>query len=294
MNIKHIAYFTSVARSGSLSAAAREHDISVQAMSKAMSDLEKETVRPLFIRSHQGVSLTPFGKDFYERAELVCREFNDLENFVTSMSEKESQIKAMLCAPAFLNNAKARAKIEAFIHGNLNIDAEVSIGQEEEGVSLLREETVDALITIGTIEREGLDCVCMGTAPTGVCVAKNHPLASRDAVTIDEVAQYPIVFSANFDQSEGSIMNSYRRDRDDFNVVTFSHSNPFDACKAFYIDHSVSFMVLVGALGEMMPFSVMIPIAEEDHKPIPICLVTLSDRKTSAYLKIEELFKASL
>lgn len=290
LNIKQVAYFISVAQTGSLSAAAREHGISVQAMSKAMSDLEKETIHPLFVRSHHGVALTPFGREFCGKAELVQHEFHDLENFIGSMREKESQIKAMLCAPVFLNNAKARAKIESFIHGYLNLDAEVSIGKEHEGLAQLREGTVDALITIGMFEREGLDCLRMGTVPTGICVAKNHPLASRDEVTIDEVARYPIIFSENFDHSDGSIMNTYRKERDDFNVVPLNFTRPFEACKIFYTEHSVSFMALVAALGEMMPFSVMIPIAEKDHRPIPICLVTLSDRKTTAYLKMEQMF----
>ena len=290
MNINQVTYFTSVARAGSLSAAAREHSISVQAMSKAMSDLERETAKPLFARSHNGVTLTPFGEEFYEKAELVRREFSDLENFVSSMHEKESQIKTMLCAPVFLNNAKARMKMESFIHGYLGLDAEVTIGKEEDGVAQLREGAVDALITIGAVEREGLDCLCMGTAPTGICVAKNHPLANCDEVTLDEVARYPIIFSENFDRFDGSIMNTYRRERDDFNLAPLSFSKPFEACKTFYIDHSVAFMALVTALGEMMPFSVMVPIAKEDHRPIPICLVTLSDRKTAAYLKMEQMF----
>lgn len=291
MNIKQVAYFTSVAQSGSLSAAAREHGISVQAISKAMSDLEKETVQPLFVRSHQGVTLTPFGNEFYEKASLVRREFCNLENFARSMREKESQIKVMLCAPIFLSNVKAQTKMESFIRGYLNIDAEITIGKEEAGILLLREEAVDALVTIGTIQRAGLDCVRMGTVPTGICVAKNHPLARKDAVTIDEVVRYPIIFSENFDHSDWSVMNSYRKDRDDFNTVNLNLSNLLESCKTFYIDHSVSFMASVAALSEMIPFSVMIPIAEEDHKPIPICLVTLSDRKTAAYLKIEEMLK---
>ncbi|MFR4803242.1 MAG: LysR family transcriptional regulator [Eggerthellaceae bacterium] len=55
-----------VANRGSLSSAAREHGISVQAVSKSMADLEFEFERTC--RSHhQGIELTPLGGAFLKR-----------------------------------------------------------------------------------------------------------------------------------------------------------------------------------------------------------------------------------
>lgn len=90
MNIKQIKYFVSVANRGSLSSAAREHGISVQAVSKSMADLEFEFGENLFDRSHQGIELTPLGEAFLEKAAEVDSSFRELELISESCDENPS------------------------------------------------------------------------------------------------------------------------------------------------------------------------------------------------------------
>lgn len=290
MNIKQVRYFLSVAKLGSLSAAAREHNISVQAVSKAMFDLEKNMPEPLFLRNHQGVTLTPFGAGFFEKSEQVSNDFGVLENFAGVCNEHGSSIKAMLCAPAFLHHEKAQSDIQAFLSARLHIEAEVLIGDGEEGMTLLEEGEIDTLITIGEVHIDGVDCTAIGTLPTGICVAKDHPLADRESVTIEEIKKYPILFSSRFDRFNESVLISYRNDHDDFTFAELDVSDPTKSFSKFYTDHALTFLVIVSSLGEMFPNSVTIPIAAPDHKPAPICFVTLKSRKTAAYMKIERLF----
>lgn len=61
VNIKQIKYFMSAAQHDSLSAAAKEQYVTVQAVSKAIADLERELGSQLFIRESRGVKLTTFG-----------------------------------------------------------------------------------------------------------------------------------------------------------------------------------------------------------------------------------------
>ncbi len=290
MNIKQVKYFISVADSGSLSAAAREHDVSVQAMSKAMFDLEEAVGETLFIRTHQGAALTPLGMEFYDKALHVYEEFLELEHFANTVKEGNSHIAAMLCAPAFQHNKRARANIAAFIRSHLNIDADIRIGSGEEGLELLENGDVDALITIGAFDREGFDCVSAGTVPAGICMAQNHPLAKHSSVTIEEIAAYPVFFSETFDRFNESILITYQKEYGPFNLASPDRHNPGDAIKIFYFDHAVCFMAFISALGEMLPFSTTIPIASEDQIPVPLCFVTLSKKKSAAYLKTEQLF----
>ena len=58
MNINQIKYFVSVFDHGSLSAAAKEQCVTVQAVSKALADLERELQSDLFVRQSRGVSPT--------------------------------------------------------------------------------------------------------------------------------------------------------------------------------------------------------------------------------------------
>ncbi len=75
--------FYAVARTGSLSRAARELLISQPAVSKAIHKLEAEMKTPLFQRKSRGVSLTPEGEILYD---YVSRAFQTL-------SEGENEIR---------------------------------------------------------------------------------------------------------------------------------------------------------------------------------------------------------
>ena len=81
LNIKQVRYFVAVFQSGSLSAAAKEQYVTVQAVSKAIADLERELKNELFVRESRGVHPTLFGKAFYVKAEPVLRSFDELEAF---------------------------------------------------------------------------------------------------------------------------------------------------------------------------------------------------------------------
>lgn len=290
MNIKQVNYFITVAELGSFSSAAREYGISVQAMSKAMTDLEREFCSDLFVRNHQGIQLTPLGEAFREKAEPVSRDFHELEQMGEAQALEGSKLKIFLCAPSFCRNAKARANMAAFFDKYLDTQTEVSIGTGEQGVEALRTGACDALITIGPYRHPDFDCFSAGTVPAGICMAKNHPLASLDVVSLQDLAPYPVLSSKAFDHFNDSILVIYRKEGMPSPIVEPPY---YDMPRQFYLKHGVCFMVNIAPLGEMMPRSVMKPIAAEDAKAIPICLITLKDQKSHAYRRLETLLRSS-
>ena len=213
MNIKQIKYFVSVANRGSLSSAAREHGISVQAVSKSMADLESEFGENLFDRSHQGIVLTPLGKAFLKKATEVDSSFRELELISESCDEKPVKLRLFLVAPAFCNNAKARANMAAFFDKHLHARTETSIGTGEAGLDALRAGSCDALITIGPLDRPGFDCFPMGTVPAGICMAANHPLARQNAVSLEQLEPYRVISSRTFDHFNESRSKEQNRPR---------------------------------------------------------------------------------
>lgn len=64
MNIGQIRYFVAAFEEGSFSAAARKQFVTVQAVSKAVSDLEGELGKSLFIRGNRSARPTEFGTAF--------------------------------------------------------------------------------------------------------------------------------------------------------------------------------------------------------------------------------------
>lgn len=289
MNIKQVKYFIAVAQCKSLSAAAREQGVSVQAISKAMRDFEQELPAPLLVRRSDGIALTPFGEEFYPRALSVWNMFHELETMTTADAEQNRPVRVQLCSPAFWHSRRVQASLESFFSKYLGMDAEVAFGRGEEGLQALRAGTYDALITIGILDRPDFECFILGTVPTGVCVAKNHPLATYSEVTLKDIAPYPALSSKVFDHFNESILVTHIKAGLDMKLA-----EPDDAISLvdlFYRKHGMCFMAKIPALGEMLPGSVVVPFAEADDKTIPLCLISPRRAKTSGCIQLEKLLK---
>ena len=163
----------------------------------------------------------------------------------------------------------------AFFDKHLHARTETSIGTGEAGLDALRAGSCDALITIGPLDRPGFDCFPMGTVPAGICMAANHPLARQNAVSLEQLEPYRVISSRTFDHFNESILVMYREDGLKSPIV---EPLAFDAPRQFYVKHAVCFMVNIAPLGETLPRSRMVPLASEDAKAIPLCLITLKEQ----------------
>lgn len=62
VDVRSLELFLAVSEKQSISKAAQENYVSRQALTEAMNRLEDELDVQLFVRSHQGVTLTPEGR----------------------------------------------------------------------------------------------------------------------------------------------------------------------------------------------------------------------------------------
>lgn len=201
MNIKQIRYFVAVFQGGSLSAAAKEQYVTVQAVSKAIADLERELKNELFVRESRGVHPTPFGKAFYGKAEPVLRDFDELEAFAHNRrAEGVSSLRLGLCTPPFFGHEQARASIATFISKNMGIDTSVSLETGAHGVSALHAGRLDALIVVGAFSHPDFESTTMGKIMPSVVMSRRHPLALHNMVTLADIRPYPVVVSEHLQQ----------------------------------------------------------------------------------------------
>lgn len=85
-----LGFFTTVAVSGSLSAAARDLGISTAAVSKRLGQMEARIGMPLVTRTTRRMSLTPEGEVLLEHARRILGEIDDLEQLLTSAKGRPS------------------------------------------------------------------------------------------------------------------------------------------------------------------------------------------------------------
>lgn len=284
LNIKQIKYFISVFDRGSLSAAAKDQYVTVQAVSKAIADLERELKSELFVRQSRGVRPTLFGKSFYAKAEPVLRMFSDLEEF--AFSYKEPGLRSLslaLCTPPFRNDDRACSSIASFVAKNLGIETTVSLDSCSQGMERLRSGMYDALVTVGALAHPEIDCVSVGTISPGLLMAANHPLASRTAIGLDDLEPYQVMAPGNFDSFAEYIMEAYRGRGLDARKLEMNRASLEELLAA----QGLVFVVGIPALGKLHPNTVMRLFASEDTVPVPICLISLKELKSHAYCIFE-------
>ena len=287
MNIVQIRYFVAVYEMGSFSQAAKSQFITVQAVSKSIADLEQEIGQKLFDRKSHGAIATPFGRAFYGKALAALTSFDEAVAFVSRPnSPSDNELKLALCSPVFNNDQLVMKNIRTLLSKRLNSSIKLSITRGFEGLDLLRQSEVDALITIGKLNTPHTDCVEVLEAPTGVSMHAGHPLEANKCVTLEQLSAYPVCIAPDFDYFNESILVTYMRQGLTSRLVPITTKE--DLLNFYQKDMGCGFTVALPML-ESEEHKVSIrPICPEDEKKIPICLVTSKFVKTPLYLAAED------
>ncbi|MBD9215279.1 MAG: LysR family transcriptional regulator [Senegalimassilia anaerobia] len=285
MNINQVKYFVTVYEQGSISTAARGHNVSAQAVSKAISDLEREYGQKLFDRTNSGVNPTVQGRAFYQKAKVAARAYTDLEtmSFGGGLPEPESlaPFRMALCSPAFDGDDELRRAWSMFFQRNTGMPITFDLASREQMARGIDPDEYDALVTIGTYERQGCTCTPMGSLPTGITVARTHPLASKEFVTFADLGKYPAGESGVYDSFNSSILVTCKQLHLVSNVNQITTAA--DALAHITIKQGYYFSVVLNRLRKAKLAIALIPIDPAEDPRIPICIVTRDDRETARH-----------
>lgn len=285
MNINQVKYFVTVYEQGSISTAARGHNVSAQAVSKAISDLEREYGQKLFDRTNSGVSPTVQGRAFYQKAKVAARAYADLEtmSFGGGLPEPESlaPFRMALCSPAFDGDDQLRRAWSMFFQRNTGMPITFDLASREQMARGIDPDEYDALVTIGKYEKQGCTCTPMGSLPTGITVARAHPLASKEFVTFADLGKYPAGESGVYDSFNSSILVTCKQLHLVSNVNRITTAA--DALAHITIKQGYYFSVVLNRLRKAKLATALIPIDPDEDPRIPICIVTRDDRETARH-----------
>jgi len=193
MELRHLRYFIAVAEEGSLTVAASKVLRTAQpSLSRQMRDLEREVGARLLERKARGIELTAAGRTFLDHARLVL-----------------AQVDAAGAAARRAMRPDRKSFVLGFLTGQemiwlpetlriLQVDMPstelkvLSQSSPELAADLLRG-TVDAAFLRKDDRIPGLAFRSLGREPIVVLMARDHPLATRRAVSPRELAREPFV-----------------------------------------------------------------------------------------------------
>ncbi|RJE46639.1 MULTISPECIES: LysR family transcriptional regulator [unclassified Dehalobacter] len=200
MTLQQLKYIVTIAECGSINEAAKQLFISQPSLSNAIKEVELEAKRTLFLRTPRGMQLTEEGMEFLGYARQVLQQMDMLEG--KYLNEQNGRQRFSVSTQHYTFAANALVEMVKQFGGEVydftlyegtthDIIENVKNLRSDLGIiylSYANETVIRKLLSDNDLKFKHLF-----TAKPHVFLFKNHPLASKDIVTLDELENYPYI-----------------------------------------------------------------------------------------------------
>lgn len=198
MTLQQLKYLVTVAECKNITAAADKLYISQPSLSAAIHSLEKEMNVTAFVRSNKGMTVTKegeellsFARNLLEQADIMkerfCSDTNRKPKFCVSCQHYSFAVNAFVDVVNIYDAAEYNFTLRETQTGEIIDD--VANGNSELGILYLSENNEEVLRKL--IKKNDLVFEEMFEASPHVFISKNHPLADKDTINLDELKPYP-------------------------------------------------------------------------------------------------------
>ncbi|MEJ1158675.1 LysR family transcriptional regulator [Prosthecomicrobium sp. N25] len=209
-------YFREVARVGSIRKAASALNVAASALNRQILNLEADLGTALFDRVPGGMRLTVAGDLLLRHVTDTLHDFDRLRVAIDDLKAARTGHVAVAAVDSLLVDFLPRA-IHRFRADFPAVTYTVMAVQPPEVASLVASGEIDLGFTFVGKVPGSLHFMAEISAPIGVVMRADHPLASRMVIEFDEVARYPILTQsgplprgADVDEAFGTFKNQLR------------------------------------------------------------------------------------
>lgn len=195
MDVNQFRYFTMTVRLGSYAATAKNVFMTPPGVSKAIGELEKELGVKLLERAGKTVRPTAYGEALYEKAITILSEVEDMRSMVESMTSCQKCEGPFGMAVSILPYRGAivrQSVIDALAEAYPKLKLSTFRSSSSVCLAALEEAIVQAAIVMGRVEREWATSVKLFSIKPEIAISQEHPLASLEKVSVEDVLAYPI------------------------------------------------------------------------------------------------------
>lgn len=197
MKLQQLRYFREVCMQNSVTKAAEALFVAQPTVSNAIRDLEKEFGLKLFKRSQGKLTLTREGSYLLTASMQLLQQVEEIEDRMHSFGSEENNIRVSL--PPMLG-----LSIFDLVQDFKKVAPGMVIQHRDatslEARKMLDQDQLDVLIVTGfNTDFENCSTFRLGTKQLYFCVNKDHPLAREQVVTVQQIADQPLIlFPKNF------------------------------------------------------------------------------------------------
>ncbi|MDR3098501.1 MAG: LysR family transcriptional regulator [Paraburkholderia sp.] len=195
LNLRDIRAFVTVAQAGNFTRAAARLHVSQPALTVQIRRLEETVGARLFDRNSRSVALTQTGRELLP---ILTRSLMDMEQALRdarALGEGSSGTVRLACLPTFAASALPEL-IQAFRKRVPGARFQVRDVVASAVNALVRNEEADIGLTGGHSVDATLDILQTGEDRLVIVCPKNHRLARKRSVQVDDFASMPLVLTA--------------------------------------------------------------------------------------------------
>lgn len=193
VSLRQLELFAALPNFTTLSAAAADLHISESALSQAVTNLENLVGEQLCVRRKaRGLTLTPTGQQFAERARRIVADTQELVLGAREGRELRGPVQ-LGCYASFAPNVVPEL-LEGFPRRHPGVSLQVTVGTNEELLAALDAGRLDVALVFDVSLPVGYRRRRIYPTQLEVHLHPGHPLANADAVDLAQLAPHPYVF----------------------------------------------------------------------------------------------------
>ncbi|MCU4414338.1 MAG: LysR family transcriptional regulator [Acinetobacter sp.] len=194
ISLRQMEYFVATAESGSIIIASEKIHVSSPSISAAIAHIESELQVQLFIRQHaKGLILTNIGEQVMKECQQILSQAGSLYSLAANFSGSIRGPLKLGCFTAFAPMLYAEI-IHGFSNLYKSVDLNVCEGDQEILINGLLRNVLDVVLTYDlNIDENLLNFESLASLPPYALFSEEHPLAHAPAVTMEELAAYPMI-----------------------------------------------------------------------------------------------------
>ena len=208
MTLAQLKYVITIADTGSMNEAAHLLFLSQPSLSAAVRDLEEETGVTIFKRTNRGVIVTPEGKEFLGYARQVAEQYRLLEEKYIEKKNEKKKFSVSMQHYTFAVNAFVRLvrqfgmdEYEFAVHETRTYEVIEDVRDFKSEIGILYLNDFNRKVLTKLFQEYNLEFHELLDCGVYVYMWKGNPLASKDEITLEELAEYPCLA---FDQGSNN------------------------------------------------------------------------------------------
>ena len=208
MTILQLKYVIAIASSKSFREAASRLFVSQPALSSTIRELEEELSIQLFERTNKGIRLTDPGKEFLAYAKEAVSQYELIEDryLDRDLDKKHFSVSMqhyVFAVHAFINVVKEydNGKYTFAVHETRTDEVLSNVRSLDSEVGVVAFSKTNEKVMRKLFREYQLEFTPLITRETFVYVWKTHPLASAQALSLEDLKDYPCI---SFDQSSAN------------------------------------------------------------------------------------------